>query len=110
MALTEHVYLGHDNSIDLLLTADDVAIDTSGITSATLTVGSTKYTSTNDPTHQIKWQGAGYAPGEIRIFLGDQSLKPRTYNAWLVIYTATATNGIAWGELDIVVHAEVEGS
>ena len=110
MALVEHVYLGHDNSIDLLLTEDGVAIDTSGITSAVLTVGSTKYTSTNQAADQVKWQGVGYATGEVRLFLGDQSLSPRTYTATLVIYTATATSGIVWGELDIVVHAEVGGS
>ena len=105
----EVVYLGHDNSIDLLLKADGTAYDLSSITSATITIGTTTLTSTNASNGTIRWNKSGYDTGEIRLFLGDQSLTAGTYRrAYLVLYDAENTNGIVWGNIRITIKAEVE--
>jgi hypothetical protein len=105
----EFVYLSHDNSIDLLLKADGVAYDLSDATTATLTLGGVTITSTNLSNSPIRWNKVGYDTGEIRLFLGDQSINVGTYQkAYLVIYDPNNTNGIVWGDIRITVKAEVE--
>ncbi len=106
----EIAYLSHDNSIDLILKADGVGVDLSTMTSMTLTFGTKKITSGNLAADPIRWNQAGYAIGEIRIFLEDQVITPAQYHAPLVVYDPTNADGIVWGEILIEVKAEVEGT
>lgn len=107
---TETVYLGHDNSIDLILKSDDVAQSLVSVTKATINVGGVTVESVNGNTDPIRWAKDGYETGEIRLFLGGQSLIPSTIaqTSYLVIYDSDNPNGIVWGEFLIKVIAEVE--
>lgn len=109
-AATEIVYLGHDNSIDLLLKADGTAQDLSAVTAATITIGEVTVTSDNGDTDPIRWAKSGYATGEIRLYLGSENLVAaiEPYTAYLVIYDADNPNGIVWGYVLIRVAADVE--
>jgi hypothetical protein len=108
--LTEIVYLGHDNSIDLLLKADDVAQSLASVTRATITIGEVTIDSDNGETDPIRWAKSGYDTGEIRLFLGGQTLveAAQPYTSYLVIYDADHPEGIVWGYVLIRVKAEVE--
>jgi len=57
---TEIVYLGHDNSIDLVLKADGTARDLSNVTKITATFDSTKIESTDKAAGAIRWAQDGY--------------------------------------------------
>lgn len=106
----ETVYLGHDNSIDVLLKADGVAQDLSGVTKMTLTFGTKKVESTNQTNDPILWNKGGYQTGEVRFFLGGVSITPKTYHAPLIVYDVDNDDGIVWGYFDVVVVAEVEAA
>lgn len=103
----ETAYLGRDNSIDLLLKADGVAVDLSSVTRMVLVVaGSTLVSSTNVDGDPILWSKSGYDTGEVRLFLKDESLSTGRNTAQLVVFDPTNTDGIVWGSFVIVVNAE----
>ena len=106
----EFVYLGHDNSVDLILKADGVAVDLSSVTDMTLTFGTTLIESDNGDSDPIRWIKAGYATGEIRLFLGDQTITAGNYQAPLIVYDPTNSNGIFWGRIPITVVEELEAT
>jgi len=106
----EYAYLGHDNTIDLILKSDGTAQDLSAVTKITATFGSTLVESTDKASGLITWDQSGYDIGEIRLDLGQQSLTADTYTVPIVVYDATYTNGVVWGEIIVVVRSEVEAS
>ena len=107
---TENVYLGHDNAINLILKSNGSAVDTSGFTKMTLTLGTAAVESANS-TASISWNAAGYADGEIRLHLGGHStITAGRYEAPLIVYNATAASGIMWGNVPLSVISEVEGA
>lgn len=105
---TEIVYLGHDNSIDLILKADDAAVDLASVTDMSLTLGTTLIESDNGDSDPIRWAKVGYDTGEIRLFLGGETITAGNYQAPLVVYDPTNVDGVVWGLIPIVVYAEVE--
>lgn len=106
---TEIVYLGHDNSIDLILKADGTAVDLSSVTQMTVTLGGTTITSAGGDTDPIRWAKSGYDTGEVRLYLGGQTIPAGSYRAVLVVYDSVNLNGIVWGErIPIAVEEEVE--
>ena len=108
---TEIVYLGHDNTIDLLLKSEGVAVDLAATTAMTLTFGSQLISSINGAaTDMIWWAKAGYETGEVRISLGHSTITPGTYSAPLVIYESPTTDGIVWGKVKIQIVAEIEAT
>jgi hypothetical protein len=107
---TEFVYLGHDNSIDLILKADGTAVNLSSVTRMTLTLGATLIDSDNGDTDPIRWAKDGYVTGEVRFYLGDQSIAAGNYQAALIVYDAVNDDGIAWGTISITVVPEVEAT
>lgn len=107
----EVVYQGHSNSIDCILKSNGSAVDLSVATQMTLTFGTVLITSTNNATHHILWNQAGYETGEVRIWLGsDTQIGEGNYDAPLVVYSATAADGIVWGKLGIVIRSDVEAT
>jgi hypothetical protein len=99
---TEVVYIGRDNAIDLLLTADGVATDlVAGNVSRIdlrLCQGSAEVqtiSSTTAPT-AFDWATAG-ATGRVILALGGLFTEPARYTAHLVVYDPDNTNGIEWG-------------
>lgn len=106
----ENVYLGHSNTINLILKSNSTAVDLSGVTSMTLTFNGVLLTSTNT-TESITWNQAGYATGEVRLHLGNQTtLSTGIYEAPLIVYESTDVNGIVWGTMPLHIIEEVEGT
>ena len=106
----EIVYLGHDNTIDLILKADGTAQSTTGFTKVTATFGETLMSSVNHETGTIKWDNSGYSTGEIRIDVGAQTIAPGIYSVPIIVYDATWTTGLVWGNIDVEVKEDMEGA
>ena len=107
---TEIVWLGHDNTIDLLLKADDVAQDLSAVTKITASFGSTLVTSTDKAAGLITWDQAGYDIGEIRMDIGGETITPGGYDVPIIVYDTSNTDGVVWGEVSTLVKADVEAT
>ena len=103
---TEIVYLGHDNTIDLLLKASSSAASLAGVTKITATFDETLVSGSSAST----WAGSGYATGEVRLTLGAQSIDAGRYDVPIIIYDAGNTAGIVWDIVPMRVRAEVEAS
>jgi hypothetical protein len=102
--ILEYVYLGRDNSIDILLKADGVAVDLSSVTQIDLIVGDVTISSTNQGVDLIRWAQVGYDTGEVRLALGDSSITASgKQRAYLIVYDPTNTAGINWGAIDLYV-------
>lgn len=95
----EIVYLGHDNTIDLLLRADGVAYDITSTTRMTLDFGGTVIDSAVH-TSVFDWSDGD---GKLYLTLGDETIATGTYEADLVVYDSVHTNGIMWGMITILV-------
>jgi hypothetical protein len=93
---TETVFLGRDNSVDLLLKADGVAADLSSVTKITASFKGTLISSENSTAGVIRWGGAGFDTGEIQLHLGGQSIPVGKYSVPIVVYDAANANGIQW--------------
>jgi hypothetical protein len=109
--IREKIYLGHDNVIDVILREDNVPIDTTALTTITLTFGSYLVSSTNQAGDAIRWLQTGYSVGQVKITLGaDGTLTAGVYDVPLIVYSNDYTTGLVWGYLNIEVIAEVEGT
>lgn len=118
---TEVTYLGHDNTIALALWKDnDSGVLTlltndemDAITEITASFGSTKVSTlaANKATGAIRWSQTGFATGEIRLLLGDQSITADLYpKVPIIVYTASGDDGVIYAEVPISVKADPEGS
>jgi len=108
---TEIVYLGHDNTVDLILKVDGTAQDLSSVTKITATFDSATIESADKASGAITWDQAGYDTGEIRMALGDETITAKKYyTVWIVTYDPVNSDGIVWGSVCIIVKSEVEGS
>lgn len=106
MATTEIIYLGRDNAVALLLKAEGVAVDLSGVTRIDLKIGSTVITSIDRAAGSIRWAQQDYQTGEVRIFpAGITGLEASALKriGYLVVYDATNEDGLVWGELPLKV-------
>lgn len=107
--LVEHVYNGHDNTVDLQLTEKGVPYPhMDAVTGIKLTVAGVTFSSTNQPGDPILWDGVDFKEAEIRIYLGDGALPVGSHGAWIVLYDADHPNGLVWGAIILEVHAEFE--
>ena len=103
MTLTdvELIHLGRDNSIDFVLYADSTQQDLSAVTQIDLRISDEILTSTDSTGGAIRWSGAGYGTGEVRIFAGTAtsvSLSTGRFTCALVVYDPTNTNGVVWDD------------
>ena len=100
----EYIYLGHNNRVDLLLKADNqdglgsVAINLENVTQVTLSFDNLLISSTDKATGLITWDQPTYAKGEIRIAIGGEAIPAGAYLVPVVVYDASATDGIVWEE------------
>ena len=105
------VYLGHNNTIPLLLTEEEDARPLAAVSRMTLTLGGVTIESDNGNLDPIQWCKLGMKVGEIRLTLGMQTgLKARanSYDAVVVIYDPSNPQGFVWGSTKIFVKSEVE--
>ena len=98
--LTEIVYLGHDNTVDLLLKADGEAVDLSSVTRMTLDVDGTTIDS-DVSGDAFDWDTG--TTGKVVLALGDEELSNGRYTARLVVYDPSNEDGIVWGDFKLVV-------
>ena len=98
--ITETVYLGHDNTVDLLLKEDGAAQDLSSVTRMTLAVGTVTVDS-DDDADAFDWDTG--TTGKVVLDIGDQELVRGKHRAELVVYDPTHTNGVVWGEFYLIV-------
>jgi hypothetical protein len=95
----EIVHLTHDNSIDLKLLADSVAVDLTNTTRMTLTFDTTIIDS-DLHADVFDWSNGA---GELYLTLGAQTIPAGTYYSELVVYDSANTNGIVWGSFTVLV-------
>jgi hypothetical protein len=100
-SILEYVYHDNDNTIDLILQADGVAVPLAAVTKIELGVAGTVYSSTNLETDPIRWNQTGYAVGEIRLHLGLLDDLVDTPRAWITVFDASTPNGIRWGYIKL---------
>lgn len=97
---TENVYDGHDNTIDLLLKADDVAQDLSAVIRMALEVGD-DIVDSDVSGDAFDWNTG--TTGKVILSLGGESLSVGAYRATLTVYDPDNTNGIVWGTFKLIV-------
>lgn len=86
------VYLGHDNTIDLLLKVGGVVADIVSSTKVTVEFGSTVISSATSPG-AFDWDDG---KGMLYLKLGGESIPVGAYDAVLTVYDAVNTDGIRW--------------
>jgi len=105
MALSneELIWLGKDNSIDLILYANDSAVDLSAVTEMRLAFNGTTVilTSTASTGGLIRWGESTFDTGEININAGGSSLLStamagKKYMGTLVVFDPSNSSGIVW--------------
>lgn len=99
LANEELIWLGRDNSIDLLLYANSSAVDLAAVTEMRLSLKNTTVVlvSTDSTAGIIQWGSTAYATGEIRIAAGGSTqLVAGRYTATLVVFDPSNTDGIVW--------------
>jgi len=94
--ITEYHWVGHDNTIDLVLKEDGSAVSTTSVTKAKISFDDQTIISTNQAGDAIRWDQAGYATGEIRISLNNETVNAGKHEATLTIYDAVNTDGVVW--------------
>lgn len=109
---TEYVYVGRDNTIDLLLKADGVviALDTA-VTRMDLKfsdrIYGTQYLTSVDYPTAFDWVTRG-ADGIVILKLGDIELTAgKDTKVELIVYDNVNTNGIVWGVVPIKVITDI---
>jgi len=108
--ITEVFYAGRDNTIDVQLRADGVAIEMDDVTKVRLVMSATLTISSDTDTDVFDWdnhkQAIQASDRRMIIDLNEKSDDPvteGTYNSYLIIYDATNPNGIRWDDIKIVV-------
>ncbi len=115
--ITEIVYLGRNNTIDMALMADGILPDLATITRITLGLddaGETLIDSVDHPevfdwtqtlssAEASKMQGASAGDPKIVLVLGGLELNPGTYNATLTVYDPGHADGLVWGTFRLIV-------
>ena len=103
--ITEHVYLGHDNTIDLLLTADGAAVDLSAVTRMTLELDAETIIDSDPEESPDAFDWDTGTTGKLVLALGGETIEAGTYRTTLTVYDPTNADGIVWGQFNLVVHA-----
>ena len=89
----ETIYLGHDNTMDLLLTSEGEPADITNTTVATVEFGSTAISSATSPS-AFDWS---VGDGVIHLAMGEETIPVGSYNVILTLYDTVNTDGIVWG-------------
>ncbi len=111
MSMVKEVfYLAHDNTVDLLLKADGVAVSLTTVSKITLSFDDTLLEATNITNDPVRWVQSGYDTGEIRLFLKGKGLDAGHYRVPIVVYSPDNLDGIVWGFLLLKIVADPEAT
>lgn len=103
MAISEVIYKGRDNTIDLQLSSDSGIADLSGVTKIEL-VDSFGRTATISSADHSDWFDTTEGGGILKISLGMADLSiGKSYTFEIILYDTDNTNGINWGQFMAVV-------
>lgn len=91
--IIETVYIGRDNTIDLLLTEDGVSIDHSLITRVIVDLNDTAGTTIDS---DVSPGAFSWDEGKLVLSLGHEGIATGSYNADLIVYDPINTSGIQW--------------
>ena len=97
----EIIYLGRDNSIDVVLYQDGSPKNLTGVTDVKVYISGTTISSAASPT---LFSGTTSTTGVISMKFGNAAgLSAAFYDAKMIVYHADYTNGILWGMIPVVV-------
>ena len=96
----ETIYLSHDNTIELLLKSNGTPQDLSSVNRVQLEFPSVTLDSNTHPEY-FNWNTG--TTGKLVISAGSASLSSGAYEAKLIVYDPSHTNGVVWGKLEIVI-------
>lgn len=112
MRTLEHVYIGRDNAIDVVLLSGDTVVSLASVTRMTLRLGSVIIDSRESPG-VFDWattvsaeeaaasSHASEGDSKLVVSLGGQDITPDIYEAVLTVYDADHESGIVWGSIPI---------
>jgi hypothetical protein len=99
----EIVYLNHPANYNSIIIKSksfgemDYAVpDMSTVDKIALVSGDINIESENGAGDPILWNRTGYAPGEIRFILAEESIDPGNYDFWVIIYFSGDQGGTVW--------------
>ena len=95
MSTYESVHLGHDNIIDLLLTASGDIVDISNTTRATALFDSTLIDS---DTSMSVFDWSEGEDGILHLTFGEESIPTGSYKVVITLYDAVNIDGIVWDD------------
>ena len=102
----EIVYLGRDNTIDLILSADGVVQSLTSVSRIDLIdVGCSFEITSEDYPGAFDWS-TNPAAGVLILHLSDIDIPVGYYTCKLVVYDPTNTQGIVWGCINLLVKAD----
>ena len=96
----EILYVGRDNTIDVILKADGSAVNLSGTTHVSLVFSGSTISSVGRTTW-FDWTSG--TTGEIKFKLGGTTIAAGAYDAELITFDLTNTRGISWGIIPVLV-------
>jgi len=88
----------------------EAPVDLSAVTKITASFGAKLISSSDKAGGLITWDQPGYDTGEIRIDAGGETITPGGYDVPIITYDPSNADGIVWGEISVLVKAEVEAS
>jgi len=100
----EQIWIGRDNTIEIILKANGVAQSLSSVTHMEFVISGTTYSSVT--SGYFDWESRGTGSGTTTgwtslSFGGAPGLTPGTFDAELIVYDPANTSGIVWGELPL---------
>ena len=96
----ELIYLGRNNPIELILKANNVAQNLSGVTHMELVISGVTYSSVT--TGYFSWSGSTI--GYVKLTFGNApGLSVGSYNAELIVYDVSHSYGVMWGKVPLKV-------
>ena len=90
--LFEEIFIGHDNSVDLLLLIDGEVADLSNTLRMTLEFKETLIDSDTSP-NAFDWTEG---EGTLFLMMGEETIPVGSYNAVLTVYDVVNDDGIVW--------------
>ncbi len=106
--MSEKIFNGHDNTIELELREENAAVDLSSITRIAVKLSgpaSAVIDSDAAGTGVVDWSDGA---GKLILRLGEQNIAPGRYTATVVVYDAGAyDDGLVWGSFGLEVRERV---
>lgn len=108
MTKIERVYLGHNNTIDLILKEDGVAVDLSAATNVSITIGAMTVSYANNPSgFDLSEMNIGKLKMELGNLTEDSLFTGLVVGAYsscpITIYDPARPEGLVWGKIIVTV-------